>query len=134
MASIELVKEMLHHLFDLGFEEEIPRKYLVQQINLSSGRIDIGMVNRLIKSLIESDILKDIHNDGSYFKWTSFAYSLTGIPKPEPTRAEITQPAPAEPIDLGVIDENSAPIESKIENTRTPEEKMALWKKEYKVE
>jgi hypothetical protein len=115
MASLELIKEIIVNLYNLGFEEEIPRKYLIQQIVLSTRSIDIGASTRLIRGLIESNILRDSHADGSVFALTSFAYSIAELKKPEPkTELEAERQAKTEIKELlGDGCENATDKESK---------------------
>jgi hypothetical protein len=137
MASIGMVKEILMELyFNQGYSLEIPAVALHKQIVDSTSHADIGVIQRLIKTMVSIDVIRPLDADGRKYCFGSSAYSYLGVKKPEPEPPIEMPPAPpqAEHIDLGTIDENAAPIESKIEGTRTPEEKLALLKKQYKVE
>lgn len=129
-----MVAEILCELyFNGGYIEQIPRPALIKAIVFSTGRIDSGAANRLISSLKDTDILRSASEQDRSFTYGSMAWSILEIKKPEPEKP-LEMPPAEEKIDIGTIDETGAPIESKIEDTRTPEEKMALLKKQYKVE
>ncbi len=137
MANVKMLKEILNELyFNQGYILQVPTSALSKQIADSTSHVDIGVITRLIKTMVAIDVIRPLDQYGRVYEWGKSAYSYLGVKKPEPEPAPEIPPALAieEKIDLGTIDETAPPLENKIEDTRTPEEKMALLKKQYKVE